>query len=451
MSTPGGVATLPRMGQDHTESLELHEAASLAPGQQTAEDGTVLLHIIRPTVGRGKGNHLYEADMLREHAHIFGPHTRPDGTTAPGWKMYLNHLSPQARKAMGGLPRDVRDLGGRIVESWWDPNVPAEGRYGQGAVVGRAKPTPFMRELIAEDPDIVEASISARATSVKPRQHEGKTVYVVEGIHDKGSVDWVTEAGAGGKVVSLLEAAMEEQEAAADLSNLSDPEFLEYLRGERPQLAEALGTPPAPEDNQEDDMGLTHEMLTEALADETFAEVLDNHVKALVEEAVIEATSALPAAIAEVLEGEREVIRAEARADADRSLALRDMRDAAHEQINEALSRLPEDWRAEARSRFDLTESGPTEGLDVVDEVNEDGEIVKTAREVLTESVSEEIARQRALYASANPARVRGQGTAVVTEDGEDAPAKQRDVKGTKYGSLLAEANIDPTTAWAAE
>src|SRR5437762_3431391 len=50
--------------------------------------GRVPLHIIRPGIGKGRGSHLYEAAMLEEAADTF-----------TGWKMYLNHLSPEAKKA----------------------------------------------------------------------------------------------------------------------------------------------------------------------------------------------------------------------------------------------------------------------------------------------------------------------------------------------------------------
>lgn len=425
--------------QPTAADLELHEASiSLVEntnGSVVADDGTITIHVIRPTVGRGRGNHLYEAAMLKEHAHIFGEHTRPDGTEAKGWKMYVNHLSAKGRAALGGLPRSVQDLGGRIVESWWDDSVPANGRFEQGAVVAKAKPTPFMRELIENDPDIVEASISAQATGVRPGSVGGKKVWVVEGIQDTGSVDWVTEAGAGGKVASLLEAALTEHSAEewSELSDMDESEFTEYLRAERPHLIEAVAKSEATQ--EEVPMEITPEMLTEALQSDSGREA----VKELVTEM---AAPLIEAAVAE----ERELIRAEARADADRQIALRDMRDAAHTLIDEASVRWPAPWISESKARFDLVDGEPTVGLNVVEIVGEEGKVEKTASQVLTEAVSAEIERQNGLLAAARPTRVRGQGERVeeAANGGEKKPSE-----GTLYGSILEEAGVDPETAWA--
>jgi hypothetical protein len=250
MSTGSQIETPP------AEALELHEGISLleaakSPGV-TKPDGTVIelgydgsgnkvdggvfdskgrvpLHIIRPGIGKGKGNHLYEAQMLQENAPTFG-----------GWKMMLNHLSEEAKKAAGGLPRDVRDLGGRVQEAWWDNTVPADESkgHGQGAVMGMVRPVKAIREYIDDDPQMVEASISASATGVRPVTRDGKRVWLVEGINPRGTVDWVTEAGAGGKVAAILQEAYSDQEdvQTALLESMTDEEMLAHLRETRPGL-----------------------------------------------------------------------------------------------------------------------------------------------------------------------------------------------------------------------
>lgn len=413
------------------------------------EDGNVTIQIIRPSIGKGRGKHYYGPDMLRENAQKF-----------TGWKMYVNHLSPEARRKAGGLPRDVADLGGRIIESWWDPTVPPTDRFEQGAVVGKARPTPFIRELIANDPEIVEASISTNATGVKQGTVKGQKVWVVEGIQDTGSVDWVTEAGAGGRVVSLMEAAMEAQEVETALASLSDDELLAHLRAERPQLAEALAKPAS--ESEEDHMGeISPEVLTEALESpeaktliesvltESLPEILKETLKETLQESLAEA---LPPLVEEAITGERDLIRAEARADADRQIALRDMRDEAHSLIDAASKRgsrlaWPETLVTEAKSKFALTESGPTPGLDVIDEIGEDGEVVKSAREVLREAVQGEIKRQTDILAEIRPTRVRGQGASTSSDADADKDAKPSE--GTLYGAVLQEAGIDPDTAYA--
>ena len=431
------------------------------------------LHILRPCLGKGRGRHIYEADMLQENAHKFS-----------GWRQYIDHQSPEARRAAKGLPRSIRDLGGRIVESYWDPSVPedpAKG-FGPGAIVGWSLPTPFIRELAENDPELVEASISANATGVQPTMRDGKRAWLVEGIEDKGSVDWVTEAGAGGRVVALMETAYEE-DGMGLLESMTDEEFIAYVEEVRPHLlteqddlseqddgdaedaedggddelaemvaklkkknpklsdkqAEAMAKQAlksAQEANTEetDDMGaITPEALQEALQSEDFQGVLDPIIKPLVEAAVAD---------------ERELIRAEARAEADRKLELRDMRDAAHRQITEA--KLPEAFATRAKALFEITDNGPTPGLDVVDEVDDDGNVTKKAAVKLTESVAAVIAEERELVSSVSPTRVRGQGpgTPAKRENGSEGGDEPKKGEGTLYGSLLQEAGVDPATAW---
>jgi carbon monoxide dehydrogenase subunit G len=452
------------------DELKLHETAQLVEG--VADDGTVLLHLIRPCIGRGRGRHLYEADMLERNAGNFA-----------GWKMYVDHQSPEARKAAGGLPRSIRDLGGRILESWWDPNVPAEGRFGQGAVVGRAKPTPFVASLIEHDPGLVESSINSNATGVKPIMRDGVRVMLVEGIQKKGTVDWVTEAGAGGKVVELMEAAAADADETF-LESLEDDEFAAYLENARPGLLDALAEAKgkkgdgdaedkadggADEDaelqakckayekkglphgmamkaakramasavkeaaGKDEDMDVTPEALAEALSDPQVAAAFLPLIEAAVEERV---AGMVEAAIAE----ERDMIRAEARADADRQIELRDLRDQAHDLIAEA--KLPEALAESMRAEFALVEGIPTIALDVVDDYDADGNRTKTASEVLAEAVTESVTRGRDLVAQLNPTRVRAvPGT--TKPDGETPTGDQKpDRLGDRTRALLESAGV---------
>jgi hypothetical protein len=496
------------------DAVELRESISLLEtvGENALfnEDGTITIHIIRPGIGRGRGKHLYEAEMLKDNAHKFG-----------NWKMYVDHLSPEARKAAGGLPRSIRDLGGRIVEAWWDDSVPADPvrGYGQGAVVGRSKPTPFVRELIENDPEIVEASISATATAVRPVVRDGQKVWLVEGIEDRGSVDWVTEAGAGGRVAALLEAAIHDEidVDAVLLDSMSDDDLLAYVREQRPNLAEGAGTMAKadeketyPEDSAGDkteDMGEIAKRVKElvakgmpekmamAIAKKEAAKEMDgaSDVKESADESPAEAEAAIeePAeteaveveveveaveeaeateevqeaitsdAFAEALRGsadaqlfvtelveaqldaERDAIRAEARADAERHIELRDLRDEAHNLIAE--SRMPESWQEALKTKFSLVEGAPTEALDVADVVNEEGIVIREAVEVLRDSVAAEIASDRKRLAEAAPTRVRNQGPST-SEDEGDKPTES--VKPSYWRQMLEEAGVDPNKAY---
>lgn len=457
------------------EDLTLHETAVV---ESVEGDGNVLIHLIRPCVGRGRGRHLYEADMLERNAHKF-----------KGWKMYVDHRSPEAQRAAHGLPRSVRDLGGRITESWWDPNVPAEGRFGKGAVVGRCIPTKLIRDLVENDPEIVETSINSMATGVKPVTRDGKAALLVEGISDRGSVDWVTEAGAGGKVVALMEAAAEEGEGAL-LAALTDDELRAYVEETRPGLAVAVTEAAKGKDDEDEDDGddgdddlaaevarlmkkglprpvamkaakaklakavkeaeedenmeITPEVLAEALHSPSGTALLNSLVESAVESRVQEAVDQR---VEEVIAEERELIRAEARADSDRQVELRDMRDEAHRRIREAA--LPEALTNTITAQFALIEGVPTPGLDVTDEYA-DGARVRTAGQVLTEAVDAAIQGGRDLMGQIHPTRITGVPGSGTPEGDGTGDADKMKVKAPITSALMEAAGLDPDEVYAA-
>ena len=429
------------------EALELREAASF-PASPIQEDGTVLIHVIRPGVGRGRGRHLYEADMLRDHAQVFR-----------NWKMYVNHQSPEAKRKAGGLPRDVQDLGGRIVESWWDDKVPADPArgWGKGAVVARARPMPLVREIIEADPEIIEASINAHATSVRKHQVGGKEVLLVEGIQPQGTVDWVTEAGAGGRVVALMESAWDDMTGeTALLESLDDSEVVEHLRLTRPHLG-VFGKPP---EGGGDEVAepLTTESLVEALTSEEGQYALADSLRPVVERAVQEA---MPLLLESAVESVAERARLEATADSRRAMRLRDMQEAAHRLIES--SSLPSGWKDDLKAEFGMVEGRPTALLDQIDEVDGEGYVVKRAEDTLRETVMERIQHSKTRLAEAAPIRVRGQGPTEKSErtpgeveprgagDG-DGDGEKEAVPGVKPGglveSLMESSGIDPADAY---
>jgi hypothetical protein len=448
-------------------------------------DGLVPLYVIRPGIGRGKGKHLYEARMLEEAV---------DQGRFRGWKMYVDHQAAEAKKASGGLPRSVRDLGGFIKEAWWDSSVPAdpEKGHGQGAVVGLAKPTSFMRSLIEDIPEAVGASISAQATGVRPVQRGKDTVWLVEGIRPRGSVDWVTEAGAGGRVVALME-SLEESDIARDeeellMEGMSDPELQEWLQENRPELlehviAEADAEGGGGKDEHEE---LTkkylpkfkgnREMAAKAakrelaqegheeggdvpeVTVEALREALESDEgRQLVEEAVNERFGAIVAPrLAELveaaLEDERELTQAEANASAQRQLEVRDLKDIAHAAIRE--SRLPEPFQAELRESYKIIDGKPTPSLDVIEDVEEDGTVTKTAEDKLRENVEADIAVKKEQFAAARPTRVTGQGETskpkateggtTVQEGAEEGGESRKTTGSQRTDYQLNEAGIEP-------
>jgi hypothetical protein len=162
-------------------------------------DGTVDMVLIRPCHGRGVGNRIYEADMLKRYAPTFA-----------GLAMYDSHESPAAARARQGLPRPPSELAGEVRESWFDDSfsTPADEEMGfeRGAVIGRVMLTEDAEKLVRRLPRQIKTSVNSEATGLRPGSRRGKRGAVVEGFvndPERHSVDLVTRAGAGGAVASL--------------------------------------------------------------------------------------------------------------------------------------------------------------------------------------------------------------------------------------------------------
>lgn len=254
--------------------------------------GTCKAAIIRPCISRGKRIRglppIYTPRMLAEHADVF-----------TNWPMFMDHLSEDLAEELTGLlearGRSIRDLGGRVVRSWWDPELKLaedeERGFEPGGVVARVLPQPPIRAMLEADPELLHLSIAAWPTGAKAGEHRGARGYVIEGIRrtPPGSVDWVLRGGAGGRpleeaerlAVSVVESfyAPATVTPPKPLSEMSLTELREHLREVNPTLSEQLNAPAAPAAPQG---GLTMEALQEAL--DTQREELEEAFDAKLEE-----------------------------------------------------------------------------------------------------------------------------------------------------------------------
>lgn len=421
------------------EALRVHEAAApLGVIEANTDgpfqsDGTVLVHIIRPCAGKGRGRHIYEAAMLEREASKFA-----------GWPMFIDHESPEAQRKSGGLPPSISRLGGEIVESWWDPSIPAEGRFGQGGVVGRAKPTPWMVPVIEAVPRQVQVSLNTFATGVQPRRTSDGTRSVVEGFADEGSVDWVTKAGAGGKIVRIMEAWFEDDDAD------HDREAADWLRKHRPAVAEALTNDKPNHGEEEDDV--KPEQVIEAF------DAMDDDGRAKVAEAVLESeggqrvvqeavTEALKVVVPQAMEAAAEVIERRAVEAVDQRIGLGDLRADAEKRLAEA--ELAPWAREDALVRVREASFEPVPADDK-------GEGAKTAREVMESVVDAEIARVTKLQEAAgwkpDPTPRRATTVSGNGAGGSDdrRPVREHDDRAGDWRGLLQEGGIrEPDKAYA--
>lgn len=161
----------------------------------------VVIDLIREGFGNQRDGHYYSKGLLEASAAKFN-----------GALMYVDHLDPDAQKKLGGLPRPVRDLGGRILQE--TVHVAQDEESGKTVLRGTAKiAQPWLWAMVEADPELLGVSIHAGGQS-KAGQAEGRSAKIVESISSVRSVDWVTQAGAGGKVVGLIEAQIAADEEA---------------------------------------------------------------------------------------------------------------------------------------------------------------------------------------------------------------------------------------------
>jgi hypothetical protein len=120
-----------------------------------------------------------------------------DRVLPAGTHMYLDH--PTAQQEINQPERSVRDLAAVLAEdAHYDPQ-----RQG---LVARVRVMPHCREVLAALAEHIGVSIRAEGMA-ETGNVEGRTGPIVTRITGAQSVDYVTRAGRGGKVLELLEAA----------------------------------------------------------------------------------------------------------------------------------------------------------------------------------------------------------------------------------------------------
>lgn len=407
----------------------LHEenVSALLPargGSPIREDGTVKIVVIRPCVSRGKRVRglppIYTPEMLKEHAHIFS-----------GWPMFMDHVTEEMQEALRKRGRSVTELGGRIVESWWDGSFshPEDSKFGfeTGAVMAYALPQPGARAMIEADAEILRCSINAWPTGARRGKAawNGKEGMVIEGISEEppGSVDWVIRAGAGGRVLqeaesfaaSILESAYSADHdqptegTMKDFSEMSPDQIRDYLRENHPDVLEAPQAP-APQAGV-----LTEEQVANLLTEQR--ESILGEFKTLLEEH-------------EASEDERVQEEIERR-DTARSLETK-----AHKLI-EAAEGLTPGWKAELKAKYVVLPSGPSRALQLL-EADEDG----TLEEKLHDSVEADVERALELIRETTPEpRPTGLGGSV--QEGEETGQPRIPARGeNEFIDYLVESGL---------
>jgi len=146
-----------------------------------------------------------------------------------GTKMYKDHLTEAEEKALGGQPRKTDDWVGTIIEAHWDNAL--KEISGKVQIVKDTWWT-FLKGLKeSKRLSDIGTSINAFGSAVSGKIGDIAT-RIIEGIKKYKSVDFVTEAGAGGSV-SLLE---NQQEKELDYEKIT----FENLVEKRPDLIKQI-------------------------------------------------------------------------------------------------------------------------------------------------------------------------------------------------------------------
>lgn len=169
--------------------INLAETATLVEAAAGAPTGRKFrARIIEGNIWGSSG--YYPAEVLERD----GPTAWPAGT-----HVYLDH--PSQSEAFDRPERSVRELAGTIAST---PVYEGDGLYADVEVF------PDVAPFIESRADAIGMSIRAAAT-VEQGEADGRTGTIITGIVEGLSVDFVTHAGAGGRIVALLESARPSQ------------------------------------------------------------------------------------------------------------------------------------------------------------------------------------------------------------------------------------------------
>lgn len=170
-------------------------------------DGTIPIRIISP--GHGSSGY-YSPEVLERAA--------ADGVFPAGLHMFMDH--PGRADEANRPERSLRDLVGTLATPGvWQPNHPdGPGIYAEATVYG-----PW-RDVIAEMASDIGVSIRASA-QVTHGNVDGHPARIVERIDQARSVDYVTAAGRGGRILEILEAARSDVDEARNVADWIEVEI----------------------------------------------------------------------------------------------------------------------------------------------------------------------------------------------------------------------------------
>jgi hypothetical protein len=188
---------------DKTEAADITFLGDLVPLVESGmrADGTIPIKVIAP--GWGSSGY-YPAEVLeRDGPKVF----------AKGTQMFLDH--PTDAEESDRPERSVKDLAAALTS---DARWEATGKAGPGLYADAQVFEPF-RPFINEASKSIGVSIRAMGAA-ESGTAEGRTGPIIKKLSAAKSIDFVTAAGAGGKILQLYEAATRRITEQGDVTNM---------------------------------------------------------------------------------------------------------------------------------------------------------------------------------------------------------------------------------------
>lgn len=230
-----------------------------------------IIRVIVPGPGNSKDKFYYPATAVESTLNVFD-----------GKKMYKNHTTRKQDMEREGQPRNVDDWVATVEETWADNGI---GYAGISFVDEsfQAKAKKGMRHL----------GVSVRGrVKARPGKVNGKHYNVVEGFTYGGSVDFVTEAGAGGGFVSIAESDI--MEGNVEIKEMTLDQLMEANPEAFVAHAERIQAESKESSTTEDSTTVTDtEKVAEGATLEQIAELIDSKFAAFGEQIKTEVKESL--------------------------------------------------------------------------------------------------------------------------------------------------------------
>lgn len=163
------------------------------PAIEAVPNGSGRIRVTLITPGWGSSGY-YSAPVLEQAA--------ADNVFKAGTQMYLDH--PTESEKWERPARSLRDLAGILT---------SDARWTGSALVAEVEVFDPFRAAILDMKDAIGMSIRAAAEGTQGKA-EGRTGPIITRLLEASSVDFVTKAGRGGRILQVLESALEDAHRA---------------------------------------------------------------------------------------------------------------------------------------------------------------------------------------------------------------------------------------------